>query len=58
MTAVAGNEAVFFSFLTEAAIAARLFIVLTPKLAWEILINISSDTAFYFFDIISGLRNN
>ncbi len=43
---------------TEAAIAPRLFILLTPKLAWEILIIISSDAAFYIFDILSGLQNN
>ena len=49
MNAIAGKEAVFFSFLTEAAIAPRLFFLLTLKLAWEVLIIISSDTTFYFF---------
>ena len=58
MTASAGNKAVFFSFLTEAALALRLFILLTPKLAWIILIIISSDAAFYFFDIFSSFSYN
>ncbi len=49
MAAPADDKAVFFSFLMEAAIAPRLFILLTLKLAWVILIIIPSDGACYFF---------
>ena len=49
MAASAGSKAVFFPFLTEAAITPRLLTLLTPKLACIILITISSDGACYFF---------
>ena len=57
MAASAGNKAVFFPFLTEAAIAPRLYILLTPKLVWIILITISSDRTcgflrFAFFYVL------
>ncbi len=58
MTASAGNKAVYFSFLTEASVAPRLFILLTPKLARIILIISSSDAAFYFFDIFGALSDH
>ena len=35
----------------EAAVAARVFILLTPKSALEVFIISSSDAAFYFFQI-------
>ena len=42
----------------EAAIAPRLFIILTPNLACIIRIVSSSDAAFCFFDIFCGLSDH
>ena len=55
MTASAGTKAVFFSFLTEAGLSPRLFILLTPKLFRIILVISSSDGAFYRFDFFFSL---
>ena len=58
MAAPAGDKAVFFQFLTEAAITPKLFILLTPKLAWIILIIMSADGACYLLKFLCSLSDN